>query len=219
MSEFGLRESPNGLVLHGDGFLMPVERDLLRAVLLDVDGAGALRMSVDSPVGNASAAELAGLSDVGLIGRFNEYADTLLSSAWLMHVYDICRPEVRILLSNAPMEDLRYWRERHSTGLADDDMERAARFLIDAGLFDLLEGGCVSMDMGVARMFVRAVLGVGSPVKGIRVAAAARAFRDSWADLVLSFPVVVRVHLGSGVLEDVAVALAHAVLSVYGMEA
>ena len=60
------------LVLHGEDFLMPVERDLLRAVLLDVDGGGALRMPVDAPVRPVSVDELSGLSDAGLIGRFNE---------------------------------------------------------------------------------------------------------------------------------------------------
>lgn len=132
-----------GLVLRGDDFLMPVERGLLRAVLLDVDGAGALRLPVDSPAVKMSQGELSGLSDAELIGRFNEYVDALLGADWLVQVYDVCRPEVRALLSDAPVDDLRYWRSRHGTSMADEDVERAVRCLLGAGLFGLLEDGCV----------------------------------------------------------------------------
>ena len=208
----------DGLVLHGEDFLMPVERGLLRAVLLDVDGAGALRLPVGSPVGRASVGELSGLSDAGLIGMFNEYADMLLGSAWLMHVYDVCRPEVRALLSDAPIDDLRHWRARHGTPMADEGVERAARCLMGAGLFDLLEDGCVPVDAGAALMLVRAVLGVRSPMKSTHLAVAVHVFRDAWTELMLSFPVDARAYLGSTVMEDIAVALAHVVLSVRKME-
>lgn len=209
----------DGLVLHGEDFLMPVERGLLRAVLLDVDGAGALRLPVGSPVGRASVDGLSGLSDAGLIAGFNEYVDALLGSAWLVPVYDVCRPEVCALLSDAPVDDLRRWRARHGTPMADDGLERAARCLMGAGLFDLLEDGCVLVDAGVALMLVRAVLGVRSPTESAHLAVAVRAFRDAWTELMLSFPVDARAYLGSMAVEDIAVALAHAVLSVYGMEA
>lgn len=208
-----------GLVLHGGAFLMPVERDLLRAVLLDVDHAGALRMPADAPVRPVSVEELPGLSDAGLIGRFNEYADALRGSDWLVSVYDVCRPEVRALLSDAPIDDLRYWRARHGTDLADEGMEQAARCLIGAGLFDLLGNGCMSVDASVALMLVRVMLGVRSSCESARLSRAVRVLGDSWIDLVLSFPVEERAFLGSTALEDIAVALAGSVLSVCGMEA
>lgn len=207
-----------GLVLRGDDFLMPVERGLLRAVLLDVDGAGAVRMPVDAPVRTLSVGELSGLSDAGLIARFNEYVDALLGSDWLVYVYDACRPEVRALLSDAPVDDLRYWRARHGTSMADEDVGRAVRCLLGAGLFGLLEDGCVPVDAGVALMLVRAVLGVRSSHESAHLDMAVRVFRDSWIDLVLSFPVEERAFLVSTALEDIAVALAHTVLSVYGTE-
>lgn len=205
-----------GLVLHGEDFLMPVERDLLRAVLLDVDGGGALRMPVDAPVRPVSVDELSGLSDAGLIGRFNEYVDALLGADWLVQVYDVCRPEVRALLSDAPVADLRYWRARHGTSMADEDVERAVRCLLGAGLFGLLEGGCVPVDAGVALMLVRAMLGVRSSRESAHLDMAVRVFRDAWIDLVLSFPVEERAFLVSTALEDIAVALAHAVLAMQG---
>lgn len=61
----------------GWNFLTPVERDLLRSVLLDIDHAGALRMPAGVH-GAVSVGELSGLSDDALIARFNEYVDLLL---------------------------------------------------------------------------------------------------------------------------------------------
>lgn len=206
----------DGLVLRDGDFLMPVERDLLRSVLLDIGHSGVLRRPVDTPVRPVSVDELSGLSDAGLIGRFNEYVDVLLGADWLVQVYDVCRPEVRALLSDAPVDDLRYWRSRHGTPMADEDVERAARCLLGAGLFGLLEGGCVPLDAGVALMLVRAMLGVRSSRESAHLDMAVRVFRDAWIDLVLSFPVEERAFLVSTALEDIAVALAHAVLAMQG---
>ena len=194
----------------GWNFLTPVERDLLRSVLLDIDHAGALRM----PVGvhrAVSVGELSGLSDDALIARFNEYVDLLLGADWLLCIYDVCRPEVRELLSDAPMRDARYWRMRHGTPMADAGVERAARALLHAGLHKPLGEACAQLDEPVERRLVRVVLGERCDPESEIMSAGVRVLRESWTDLVFSFPVGERVFL-TGQLEDIALAVASALL-------
>lgn len=194
----------------GWSFLTPVERELLRSVLLDIDHSGALRMPTGVQ-GAVSMDELSALSDDALIARFNGYVDLLLGADWLLCIYDVCRPEVRALLSDAPMRDARYWRMRHGTPMADADVERAARALLHAGLHKPLGEACARLDETVERMLVRVVLGERCDCGSEIMSAGVRVLRESWADLVFSFPVVERVFLTEQ-LEDIALAVASALL-------